>query len=214
MKLPAKLSEAKLPVEYEAACAALVACTQIDEAKVWGHKADALSAWAKIYRNDEVGRKAKQLKLQAYRRMGELAEELRPTYTGRGSKGKRNPGANRGGAQSLLVESGLIPTHASAAIFLRKISPSRFQEIVNQPRPPSPGSVLFRRKRGSESYRLLMDTHGLMQFAGFARRNSASALARDLHADEVAKIKHYVTAAQEWLDEFEQHLGHGDSGAP
>lgn len=64
-----------VPVEYEAACNALAQCVDLDEAKYWSDKADALAAWAKIYRDDRISAQAKRLKLKAYRRMGELAAE-------------------------------------------------------------------------------------------------------------------------------------------
>src|SRR5208282_4621524 len=67
-----------VPVEYETAITALTECAHLDEAKYWDNKADALAAWAKIYHSDECARKAKMLKMHAYRRMGQLAGELRP----------------------------------------------------------------------------------------------------------------------------------------
>src|ERR1700722_7297053 len=67
-----------MPVEYVEACKALAACVTIDEAKRWADKAEALAAWAKIYRSDEASVQAARLKLHAYRRMGKLAEEIRP----------------------------------------------------------------------------------------------------------------------------------------
>lgn len=69
-----------VPVEYETAINALVACRSIDEAKYWSDKSDALAAWAKIYHSDKAAREAKALKLWAFRRMGQLAAELRPNY--------------------------------------------------------------------------------------------------------------------------------------
>src|SRR5690606_26149716 len=88
------------PVEYVDACKALQACHEIDEAKYWSDKSDALAAWAKIYRDDETGKLARKLKAHAYRRMGEIAEQVQPTkgVTHKGSP----PGAN-----SLLIEKGL-----------------------------------------------------------------------------------------------------------
>lgn len=52
----------RLPVEYEQAVAALSACCSIDEAKTWSDKADALAAWAKIYRSRDADRQARRLR--------------------------------------------------------------------------------------------------------------------------------------------------------
>lgn len=79
-KLPAtvrdRVATVPMPVEYEAACKALAACESIDEGKYWSDKADALAAWAKIYKSDEAAVAARRLKLMAFRRMGELASAM------------------------------------------------------------------------------------------------------------------------------------------
>ena len=129
-----------VPVEYEAACKALQACIDIDEAKYWADKADALAAWAKVYRDDKVGRQAKQLKLLAYRRIGELARELRPQGSAGSGKiidGKKLRGRLKG-PKSLLREHGMPSGLANAATRLSRLPKSKFDEIVNQPVPPAP----------------------------------------------------------------------------
>src|SRR5688572_2684465 len=94
----------KLPVEYSAAITAIAVCRTIDDGKYWSDKADALAAWAKIYKDDVVAREARSLKLHAYRRIGVLAAEIRPLkFRGRG-------GAV--GPNSLLVENGFSLTKA------------------------------------------------------------------------------------------------------
>src|ERR1700690_2101621 len=71
-----------MPVEYETALQALQECITLEDTKYWSDKADALAVWAKIFHSDDAARKAKQLKLKAFRRMGELARELRPGKRG------------------------------------------------------------------------------------------------------------------------------------
>lgn len=71
-----KVDASRLPVQYDEAVKALAACTTIDESKHWADKAEALAAWAKVYKDDQVAIEARRLKLHAYRRMGELAQEL------------------------------------------------------------------------------------------------------------------------------------------
>lgn len=105
--------EPHVPVEYEQAVTALQACLTLDETKYWSDRADALAAWAKIYGNDQAGRKAKMLKLHAYRRMGILAAELCPP-------GSRKMGVGNGkgslpGPRALLESHGLSTAAADAA---------------------------------------------------------------------------------------------------
>jgi len=113
-----------MPVEYDRALQALVACTRIDEARTWSDKADALAAWARIYQNDQASVLARRLKLHAYRRMGELAEELRP----------KHPDA--GGPRSLLLEQGLTMPQASAARCLARMPAPNFARACKDPASP------------------------------------------------------------------------------
>lgn len=195
---------AQLPVQYEEAVKALDACLAIDEAKYWSDKADALAAWAKIYRNDVAGRRAKQLKLHAYRRMGTLAAELRPN---------KHTGTNQGAAPgplSLLREQGLTESQASVARKLALTSKVKFDAIVDKPNPPSPMSAgkAFLTK-GSDAWRLIGVSNGcsMSNFrSAVCRKVKASKLARGLVSDEIEKARVIATECAEWLDEFLQHL--------
>lgn len=121
---------AALPVEYDRALQALVACTRIDEARTWSDKADALAAWAKIYKSDQASVLAQRLKLHAYRRMGQLAEELRPHR--RGASGAMYPGG-----KSLLLESGLTKGESAAARRLATLTPRQFDQVLAEPAAPT-----------------------------------------------------------------------------
>jgi NTP pyrophosphatase (non-canonical NTP hydrolase) len=65
-----------MPVQYEEACRLLAECLTLDESKLWADRADMLAAWAKLYKSDEAAIAARRLKLKAFRKMGELAEEI------------------------------------------------------------------------------------------------------------------------------------------
>src|ERR1700689_1121318 len=88
-----------VPLEYEEAVKALASCLTFDEAKYWSDKASALAAWAKIYHSHEIDRKAKMLRLHAYRRMAELAQDIQ----------KQN---GKGRIRTILEEQGLSVTEA------------------------------------------------------------------------------------------------------
>lgn len=115
---------AVLPVEYDRALQALAACTKVDEARTWDNKADALAAWAKIYRSDQASLLAQRLKLHAYRRMGQLAEELTPKFP------------NQPGPRALLLSEGLSMSQASAARCLARMPPRRFERVLSAPASP------------------------------------------------------------------------------
>lgn len=196
---------AVVPVEYESAVKALQACVTLDDAKIWADKSDALAAWAKIYRNDEAGIEARRLKLHAFRRMGELAREIRPKITGLVGKGGTAPGSI-----ALMVESGLSLHSANAAAAISKMPKRDFLRAVNAQKPCAPSSLLPKfSTKVSEAWRTIAGACGgnsMLGFRSFCRGRDAETLARSLNSDEIDKARALVTDITEWLDEFEQNL--------
>jgi hypothetical protein len=136
---PGAVSEsarAPMPVEYDRAIKALEACLSLDETKVWNNAADALAAWAKIYKSDEAELKSKRLRLHAYRRMGQLARELRPPGRMKGG-GYRGCQGKLPGAISLLQEHGLTKTEAGASNFIAQLPEEQFQLVLERPLRPT-----------------------------------------------------------------------------
>lgn len=195
-----------VPVEYEEAVKNLQACSTLDEAKYWSDKSDALAAWAKIYRNDKAGREARRLKLHAYRRMGEIAHELRPRKSG-AVKGAPAGSGNLPGAPALLKQSGLQQHEADACSAIAKIPQRKFERYLNSDRPPAPSSLLAKFSSGaSEAWRTVSGVHGgqsVVGFAGWCRGKDAKALAKGLTADERERARKCAAEIAEWIDEFE-----------
>lgn len=198
----------KMPVEYEAAVKALAACIDIDEAKHWADKADALAAWAKIYRSKDAERKARQLKLHAFRRMGQLAADLRPP-TLRKNAGLKGRGMAPGSI-SLLKENGLSANLAAAASRLGTLPQPRFDAMVASPCPPSPTVVTkIVARGGTDAYAAVMMNAkgpGLVAMRSWMRRHNAGDLARALKVDEMVRVREVVREISDWLDEFDRCL--------
>jgi hypothetical protein len=208
-----------VPVEYEEACKALVACSTIDEAKYWDNKADALAAWAKIYHDDKVTRQARALKLWAYRRMGELAAELRPQKSG----GKKQGGSTLG-PWSLLLESGLTLAETTAARALARAPLSEVKRATEMSKPPSPlGAVRGRNgintapwggKRNwfwdETKWRVCWEEIGHCIAA--IRNHDAVLMAKNINPHAMKSlpagpsVRTRVRELIEWLDAFEQAL--------
>lgn len=125
-----------MPVQYETAIRALEACMSLDETKVWTNAADMLATWARVYRSREAEVAAKRLRLYAYRRMGELASELRPSGRANVQKGRKGCTGKLPGASSLLQEHGLTIAEARAANFIARLPYEQFQRILKRPRSP------------------------------------------------------------------------------
>lgn len=213
VKLPREMEQVvkqmPVPIVYEEAVKALVACREIDEVKYWNTKAEVLAAWAKIHRSKQAELEARRLKLHAYRRMGQLAEELRPTRAcgNPGSEGRTR------GARSLLMEHGLTKNNATFATQISRIPDTKFTSIVNSDRPAGVGSAAIHGMgRGKNkppaisgvSYRTF--SNGIAAFASLFRRNSARDLAKGMSKDEAKKCKAIVVELTNWLGEFEDNL--------
>lgn len=200
-----------VPVEYESAITALIACMSIDDAKYWSDKSDALAAWAKIYKQDETGRQAKRLKLHAFRRMGEIAAELQGDRPSRG-RGNKGPGTT-------LIASGLSARNATAAVRLSRAPQPKFNTLVE--RAVSVGranSELIgvsgaNYRRSSDSWRWLTSTTApenstphLLSVRSALRRRAAKEVAAGISDGEIIAARSLAVELMEWLDEFEQYL--------
>lgn len=204
-QLPAMVKEtikhAKTPVIYEDACKALASCKDIDEAKYYSDKADALGAWAKIYKSDRAALESRRLKLFAFRRMGQLAEEIRPRYS-RVSRHGFAPGP-----RALLVEKGLSPTNASLARRAASVPEPQFKKLLDAPTCHTPSSLTASMLKCSESWRIFSSAGSApASWRSFCRRQDAKNLARGMTQDETIKARCIVLEIQEWLDEFERNL--------
>jgi hypothetical protein len=188
-----------VPVEYEAAVTALQACITLDETRYWSDKADALAAWARIYRNDDAGLKAKRLKLHAYRRMGEIAAELRP-LRGR----KQGVGVGKGalpGPRSLLKEHGLSTAESDAARTLATIPRREFNTLLRNPVAPTTARHMVRDHTiWHESARTLMTCRSMF------RRHTPAQVIAIMTDVEKANAKELVSELTEWLDDFDSRL--------
>jgi hypothetical protein len=188
-----------VPLEYETAVKSLQACLTLDEAKYWSDKADALAAWSRIYRNDEAGLKAKRLKLHAFRRIGELAAELRP---------RKGPTGRNGavpGAVSLLKSHGFSKTAANAARSLAMMSKTKFREVLREPK--SPITVLHEQTHRNPNWHMFAKS--AMVLRSWMRSHDAvtfAALVKSLGEREITAARKLIVDLDEWLDELDQAL--------
>lgn len=183
-----------VPLEYEEAVKSLAACVGLDDAKTWSDKADALAAWAKIYHDDKITRQAKELKLHAYRRMGELAREIQPR------KSTFRKGTTPG-PQALLEESGLTKSQAGAAIGLAKLTDGRFNELLASPKVPAPTIAV----RSLSENRIWLEISSAMSIMRLRiGKNEPGKVAQMVKDRE--KCRETCIAITDWLDEFERRL--------
>ena len=73
---PAVIARARLPVVYEAACAALQQCADVDECKLWADKMSALQSYARQIDDETLLNFAKRIKGRAVQQMGRILKEI------------------------------------------------------------------------------------------------------------------------------------------
>jgi 2-keto-3-deoxy-galactonokinase len=177
---------AMVPAEFDAAVKAVAACTQFDEAKYWTDKASALAAWAKIYHSQGISRQARILRLHAYRRMAQLAQDIQ----------KEN---GKGRIRTILEEKGLSVTEARQIDGVGRATKRQFEKAIASQVPPAPWAF----SRGTEAAELayfrsmhrLVTSTTPVQFCSLITDKNEDAFR--------AKVKEIT----EWLDELDHRLG-------
>lgn len=181
-----------LPVVYQDAVMALIRCRTLDEAKYWDNKAEALQAWAKIYNSHQASTEATRLKWHAYRRMGQLADELMPKD------------AKPGGAMNLLKEQGFSHSTASVIRRVSRLNDGEFKDMVDQERPYAPSVVRHYDRPGTDSWIVFQDHIGRLRV--FCDKQDAKEFAHELAPDERRRAKAIISNVMEWMDQFDRHL--------
>jgi hypothetical protein len=203
--IKAKIPNAIVPVKYTAAVKALAECRNIDDAKYFADKSDALAAWAKIYRHNEAAVEAKRLKLHAFRRMGDLALAIQPGYTGGGPGRGGVPGT---GPVKLLQGLGLTRGQAQSATVLSRMPEKKFKKVIKSSSPKSPSSYLVQNIGMSDSWKRVNggDSASMASMRRFCRKNDPRRLALNLTPSEAKRAKEMATEIIEWMDTFDQYL--------
>lgn len=187
------------PIQYEQACHAIVACIHIDEAQAWANKADALAAWAKMYGDDRVSTEARRLKLHAYRRMAQLAEELLPGWAE--SRGISSP---RVSSLVVLKDQGLTHGIASTVQRIGRVSESKFAKAVESEKPPTPGTLVHIESAASPEWARIKRAMSVLQT--ICNHHRPEPLAKSLIPQDRDRAKICTANLLAWLRRFESTL--------
>lgn len=180
--------EPLLPAEFSDACKLLAECRSIDDAKYWSDKATALAAWAKVYHSTRVAVEARKLKLHAYRKMAELAKEI-----------KKEKGT---APAKILQQHGMEKWQADEVMAVGRASPAKFEAALKRAVPPSPSYF----KRYAENF-AGGAVESMRRFYYFTTRTDATEIATQVPPKDRAQVRRMITGITEWLDELEQHVG-------
>lgn len=114
-------------IKYEAARVALKEASQIDEVKDIRDKAQALAAYARQAKNDDMIVWATEIKLRAERRAGEMLAE---TERAKGGNPKLTPTLGEGVGNPTLADVGLTAKQSSSFQAIAAIPEDKFEEAV------------------------------------------------------------------------------------
>lgn len=187
-------AKAIVPIRYEQAIVAIAQCCTLDEAKTWTTKAEALAAWAKIYRDDAVSIEARRLKLHAWRRMGILAGEIRPMGS---SIGRRGP-------LSLLQETGFSKSASTQMRYLGNMAAEKFDAIVKSDRQVSPSRLINVELSANPAWKDMQQR--LSTLRAILRRNDPSELGHSLSEREATTARQTISEIYRWIEKFDSAL--------
>ena len=117
--------------KYERMRQALAEVVRVDEAKDIADQASALRAYARMRHDHEAELLMVEIKLRAYRRIGELSAELEKSNGGRG---KTLPAAGKSFKKDTLAKSGISTSAAQRAEQIAKIPQAAFDSYLDEKR--------------------------------------------------------------------------------
>ena len=112
--------------KYERMRQALAEVVRVDEAKDIADQASALRAYARMRHDHEAELLMVEIKLRAYRRIGELSAELEKSNGGRG---KTLPAAGKSFKKDTLAKSGIFNLGGAAGRTDRQDSQAAFDSV-------------------------------------------------------------------------------------
>ncbi len=194
---PVDTSRARVPVQYREAVEALRACQNLSEAATWDKKADALAAWARIYKDDTATIEARRLKLHAYRRMALLAEELCVGWQRGNSRAEASP-------RRVLLDAGLAQSQVAVVRKIGGLSQKKFDEVTARPNPPTPGNLVYIDLHRSPGWARVKRAMSVLRT--IASHNGPAATAHGCVAEERATARKNAIELIDWLRRFEGAL--------
>ncbi len=215
--LPA-VTDARLPVTYEAAQTALAECSRVDECKDWSDKAAALASYARQAKDNTLHNLALRIQARAQRRMGELLKQI-----------PEQRGGDRGGPTGGRPPIGETRTQAARGAGLSDHQRKTAMRVVSVPEPaftaavesPEPPTVTELARMGTSSKppdpepevqparpAIASRALGLLrELAAFCGTNDAAAIALACHDPDIARG--HVEEIDRWLDRFVTRLPSG-----
>jgi len=209
--VPAAMPDSRLPVTYEAAQKALAECQRVDECKDWADKAAALSAYARMAKNDNLRLMALRIQERATRRMGELLKQI---PAANGARTDLQPHDGTVTRSQVAEQAGLSERQKVTALRVANIPAKDFEAAVESDSPPSLSALA---QRGTlprpATFPDLLPADPAAKAAAHDRLRDFAAFCGLQEPERIAKatsdteaFRGYVKTIDTWLDRFVTNL--------
>jgi hypothetical protein len=135
-------------VRYDSMCRAIAACLKVDEVKELRDKARALEVYAAQALNTVAERKAREIRIRAERRAGQLLKGMKETgERDKGAGGNRRSRSDDATVKTTLKDIGISKDQSSNWQELAEIPEQEFEEALASPDviPSTEGILMARR---------------------------------------------------------------------
>ena len=194
------VARARLPETYKAAKMALAECQRIDECKVWSDKAQAIAAYARMAKDDQLYNMAVRIQARAIRRVGELLGEFK--RPGARTDQPRDGSVPRSEKEA-ADDADLPERQRKKAISVAKVSQDQFDAAVEGNEPMTAVQIADLNRPPPKGFQ--QATHllgGLRRFAEFCDNNQPQEVAHGLFPQEVEDACRMSQRVTDWLEQF------------
>jgi len=187
-----QLKHVQLPALYQEARRALRECARIDECKDIANKHQAIAAYAKQAKNEQLCDYALRIKLRAIKRLGELLNSI-PDPSER-VKAANKAGISKQGRYRAIHIAGSIPKEELDEA-IERTPPASQGELDTLAREYREGKIRGWHKTGAEYRKALGCVGGIQQQTKLLRKAILG-----LTPEEESKIRESLTKAAEEID--------------
>ena len=205
--VPTGKQSPRLPANYEAAKAAIVACDRIDEAADWANKTAAVAAYAEMAGDQTLKKSAERIQARAMRRCGELLQEIPKSPGGRPPKTQGDAPPSLTPRQEAARTAGLSDDKVKEALRVAAVPAEEFEAAVESDDPPSVAELAERgtKKRkvapGPEELReeARRGIAAMDRFEAFAAERDPTRIVAGATEDERKRLLQQAGAIEVWL---------------
>jgi hypothetical protein len=215
----ASVANVRVPASYKEAVKALERCQNIDEAKEWRDKAEAVAGWARLAKDESALVAAMRFAAHCTRRMGELLAEIPKEAPGPKTGDKSGRPESIPTRTETAERAGLSRHQTTQALAVAAIPEKKFERLVEAEKPPTLTELArigtkpralpqdHLRGRDPKDFNVAMHAHGaVVRFVKEVASYDLGAIARGTDPDDRAEKASNARDAIAWLERLLSRL--------